>query len=83
MADRVLRELIAVARFGFLVGVGVLVLIMGFFGVVIGPGFIVGVMYGEGWGLLVGLPWGFGCVVALSVVIVAAEEGTFASGRFD
>ncbi len=68
-------DLLHYIRVGFLIAAVVIAAIIAIAVVLAAPGLIVGQMYGEGWGLIVGLPWAFACIIAASVVITAATEG--------
>ena len=62
-------------KIGFLIGAAVVAGLVAAFAVLLAPGFIAEVRYGSPWGLIVGLPWAFACIIAASVVITAATEG--------
>ena len=62
-------------KIGFLMGFGAVVLIMAVFAVLLGPMLIATIMYGDGWGVVIGLPWAVSCIFAGSFVIVMAQDG--------
>jgi hypothetical protein len=71
MPDRRLQDRI---RLGLLIGIGATAALVGGFAFLMAPGFIVTAMYGDGWGLVIGLPWALIWIITLSVVITAYME---------
>ena len=70
-----MRDLWYYTKIGFMLGFGAVALLVAVFAVLLGPMAVVTVMYGDRWGVLIGLPWALVCVMAGSFVIVMAQEG--------
>ncbi len=62
-------------KVGFLIGFAVVAVGAVAFAILLAPGFIAESRYGSPWGAIVGVPWTLTCIIALAVVITAAEDG--------